>query len=213
MLQPSWPVLPRASPKAPSLKPGCDLHIRSGTLLLPSIPVIKEAFGLSPKRRHRSTLAVPPVQLQPVVILLPPSAAKLHPQHGFAREGEGKPQGWGKPRWGGSPKLQPIFPFPIEEGSPPFSWRTAATTCSQGDARGGMLGEARSHSSALLLGAAGDWRRVTSPLPRHGRRASPAIFGSGTSAYRREACASPARGLTGREPPGEESRTKPPSLT
>jgi len=71
-----------------------------------------------------------------------------------------------------------------------------------------MLGEARSHSSALLLGAAGDWRRVTSPLPRRGRRAAPAIFGSRTNAYRQEARAvPPQRAHRPRE--GERARAEP----
>lgn len=142
-------------------------------------------------------------------------------------QGRGKTQGWGEPRE--VPKTaSPNLPS-FKEGLPLFP-ALPSTTWLQGDARGGMLGkdargemlgkdarggmlgEARSHSSALLLRAAGDWRRVTSPLPRRGSRASPAIFGSGTSAYRREARALPPHRLTGRVPPreGERAEPKPP---
>lgn len=35
---PAKPAHPRASPRAPGLKSGCDLRIESGTLLLPPVP-------------------------------------------------------------------------------------------------------------------------------------------------------------------------------
>lgn len=56
---PTKPARPQVSPRAPGLKPGCDLRIESGTLLLPP-GVIKQGFGLSLKRRRCSTPAVPP---------------------------------------------------------------------------------------------------------------------------------------------------------
>lgn len=118
------------------------------------------------------------------------------------RKGEGNPRlgGVGGAK-GRSPKLQaqgsaPHLPSHQGRGPPIFPGTTRPPP-----APGGMLGEARSHSSAPLLGAAGDWRRVTSPLPRHGSRASPAIFGSGTSAYRQEARAVPPNGHAGRIAP------------
>lgn len=179
----SKPARSQASPRAPGLKPVCDLCIQSGTLLLPP-GIIKQGFGLRLRQKHRST----PAQLQPVVILLSPAAATLHPQRGFEK-GRGKPRA-GESQ-GGAPQncrhgVQPHISIPSKEGSPIFPG-TGGCHPLRRDAWGGMLGEARSHSSALLLRAAGDWRRVTSPLPRHGNRASPAIFGSGTSAYRQEA--------------------------
>lgn len=90
------------------------------------------------------------------------------------RERQGNPGLGGKPNRG-SPKLDLDLHRPSHQGRAPRF--PGAAGCSGGDARGGMLGEARSHSSALLLGAAGDWRRVTSPLPRRGSRASPSITG------------------------------------
>lgn len=56
---PTKPARPQVSPRAPGLKPGCDLRVESGTLLLPP-GVIKQGFGLSLKRRRCSTPAVPP---------------------------------------------------------------------------------------------------------------------------------------------------------
>ena len=122
-------------------------------------------------------------------------------------------KGEGNPGLGGDPqncrrRVQPHVSLPTKEG-PSLFLAHATTACSRGDARRWMLGEARSHSSSLLLGAAGDWRRVTSPLPRRGSRASPAIFGSSTSTYRREARAVPPHGLTSRVPPREGERAEP----
>lgn len=154
---------------------------------------------------------MPPCSLQPGVIPLCQQQQSCILSTAF-REGEtGKPRAGRKPNRG-SPKLGLDPHRPSHHGKDPVFLAHAAAGCSGGGARGGMLGEARSHSSALLLGAAGDWRRVTSPLPAAGaehHRASPAIFGSGTSAYRREARDVPPHGPTSRVSPREGQRAEP----
>lgn len=193
LCQPSDPALLMVPAWAGTPEPPCpsQAHMSSG---MPESP--KPETRLRPARRvchpappswlitgdfGLSSEAAPPRLCRPARCSLASSrsassskaASSARPSE---REREGKPRAGRKPNRG-SPKLGLDPHRPSRHGKDPVFLAHAAAGCSGGDARGGMLGEARSHSSALLLGAAGDWRRVTSPLPRRGSRASPSITG------------------------------------
>jgi len=146
----------QASPRAPGLKPGCDLRIESGILLLPA-GVIKQGFGLSLKRRRCSTPGEPP---RSAAACRHPALAISSKAASSARlsERERETQGWGwggEPRRGGSPKPQSAGSSPPS----PHQGKVPPLPSSGGDAREGCSGRDARGSTFPLLRAAPRGRR------------------------------------------------------